>query len=150
MSHAEAYAILRATAPRDASGLKVGPRATRLAQAVALHESGYGSGWSRSCPEAAGSHNWGAIQGSPGVICSDTHADGTPYTAPYRVYASDEAGAAGLWHELWRRAPVRRVLMDDALDVSGLARAMHQTGYFEATERSYTKALRNALARILA
>lgn len=143
MNHKTANAILTATRPRDA-----GPRAVLLAQAVALHETGYGGGWARSCPELVGGHNWGAVQGTPGAICGDTHADGSSYRTSYRRYPSDEAGAAGLWHELWKRPAVRRVLMDDALDVDGLATAMRAEGYYEATRASYTVALRRALDTI--
>ena len=147
MSHAEATALFRATRPERCV---LGERAILLAQAVALHESGYGSGWGRSCPEMVGSWNMGAIQGSPGAICGDSHADGSRYTARYRIYPSAEAGAAGLWHELWRRPGVRRVLLDNSLDVRGMAKAMRASGYFEATESSYVKALQNAVERIKA
>lgn len=143
MSHAAAHAVLLATRPPEA-----GPRAVRLVQAVALHETGYGQGWARSCPGLVGGHNWGAIQGQPGAVCGDTHADGTRYQASYKRYPSDEAGAADLWRELWRRPGVRRVLLDDSLDVEGLAAAMHASRYMEASVSSYTKALRLALDTI--
>lgn len=94
------------------------------------------------------SHNWGAIQGRPGALCRDTHADGSPYHAPYRIYVSDDAGAADLWRELWRRPRVRRVLMDDALDAPGLAVAMRASGYFEAPLHRYIAALGLALGRM--
>lgn len=142
MTHAEARAILLRTRPAGA-----GPRAVTLAQTVALHETGYGRGW-RSCPGMEQSHNWGAIQGQPGVRCRDTHADGSSYRAPYRVYASDDEGAAALWRELWRRPRVRRVLLDDAIDTSALATAMRADGYYEASLKSYRTALARALDRI--
>lgn len=120
-----------------------------MVQAVGRHETGYGRGWARSCPAMAQSHNWGAIQGSPGAMCRDTHEDGSAYHASYRIYPTDEAGAADLWRELARRPYVRRVLSDDSLDVSGLARAMRASGYYEATERSYAAALARSLDAIL-
>jgi len=94
------------------------------------------------------SHNWGAIQGSPGAVCRDTHADGSPYHAPYRIYASDDAGAGDLWRELWRRPRVRRVLLDDALDPRGMAAVMRASGYYEAPLSRYEAALALALRRI--
>ena len=145
MTHDEAHAIIVRTRPPGA-----GPRAARLVQAVALHETGYGRGWSRSCPAMLNSHNWGAIQGRPGAMCRDTHADGSPYHASYRIYPSDDAGAADLWRELWRRPGVRRVLLDDSLDVPGLAAAMRASGYFEAALHRYAAALALALRRMRA
>jgi len=152
VTHAEAAEILRRTGPDWA-----GPRARRLVQAVALHETSYGRGW-RNCAGMEASHNWGAIQGAPGVLCEDTHADGSTYRASYRIYPSDEAGAAGLWYELTKRPLVVRVLRDDSLDVAGLAHAMRTPQrladgrtfgpYYEATEQSYVKALRRALDSI--
>jgi hypothetical protein len=81
-------------------------------------------------------------------MCGDTHEDGSRYVARYRRYADDEAGAVDLWRELWRRPAVRRVLMDDRLDVDSLARAMKATKYFEAPVSRYIWALRGALATI--
>ena len=92
MNHREAAAVIARTAPSWA-----GPRARRLVQAVAFYETNYGQGWARSCPEMVGSHNWGAIQGSPGFVCTDHHRDGTAYQASYRAYASDDDGARALW-----------------------------------------------------
>lgn len=143
MTHDDARAILIRTRPAGA-----GPRAVRLVQAVALHETAYGRGWGRACPAMVNSHNWGAIQGSPGAVCRDTHADGSSYHASYRIYGSDDAGAADLWRELWRRPLVRRVLVDDALDPHGMAAAMRASRYFEAPLAKYADALRLALRRM--
>lgn len=144
LSHREAAEIIRATAPAWA-----GPRARRLVQAVAWMETNYGHGWAWSkagCPELQTGHNWGAIQGEPGVLCTDTDANGRPYQARYRIYASDEEGAAALWAQMVRRPVVVQVLRDDALDAVGMARAMSAPpGYFELPVSRYAKALRGAL-----
>ena len=145
MSHAAAFELFARTRPMPCL---IGPRAIKLAQAVALHESSYGDGWDDACPAMVGSFNMGAIRGSPGHVCEDSHADGSSFTQSYRVYPSAEAGAAALWHELWRRPAVRRVLMDNALDVRSLAKAMRASGYFEQAESIYVKALQNAVKKI--
>lgn len=144
MNHREAHAIIQRTGPSWA-----GPRARRLVQAVAWQESNYGRGWGRSCPQMATSHNWGAIQGAPGALCQDTHADGTSYFASYRIYPSDESGAAALWYQLLRRPTVVRVLRDDALDANGMAAAMRAPPlYMERSVEAYARGLRSALDQI--
>lgn len=142
MTDDDARAIMTRTRPTG-----TGPRAVALAQAVARIETRYGRGW--TCPGMIDSHNWGAIHARDGASCLDHDASGRPYTARFARYASDLAGAGALWAQLWRRAPVRRVLMDDALDAEGLARAMRVTGYFEASSDHYARMLRAALREIV-
>lgn len=143
MTDDDARAIMTRTRPTG-----TGPRAVALAQAVARVETRYARGW--RCPAMIGSFNWGAIHSrDDGAPCTDHDAAGRPYTARFARYASDVAGASALWEQLWRRAPVRRVLMDDALDVDGLARAMRVTGYFEAPAEHYARMLRAALREIV-
>lgn len=140
MNHLEAHELFRRTAPEGA-----GPRAVWLVQAVSWHETNYGQGWARSCPAMVGSNNLGAMQGTPGAICRDRHADGTWYQWSYRFFPSLDAGASAMWAWLWRHPHVKRFLLDDALDPAGMAQAMRRDGYFEATETSYARALSNAL-----
>ena len=143
ISHRQAFDLFWSVKPPWA-----GPRAVKLVQAVSLHETGYGSGWGRSCPAMVDSYNLGAIQGRPGALCGDSHADGSRYQAYYRRYENYEQGARALWNVLTKTVDERAILQDDSLNYAGMAWAMRRAGYYEAPESTYRTALRNALTSI--
>lgn len=78
--------------------------ALQIAGAQANLESNYGLAQyvNKTIPEGQPGHssgvinNWGAVQGQPGFLASDTHADGSPYTAHYKIYATPAEGAADM------------------------------------------------------
>jgi hypothetical protein len=118
----------------------------QLAQSVGRFEGHYGY---PNDPAWTGSNNWGAIQEphptpDNSFEHKDHSANGTPYTGHFRKYATPEAGAKDLLHELYRRAEVRSVLNSGS--TVALANAMHKTGYFESSPVSYARnLLRNAI-----
>lgn len=78
--------------------------ALQIAGAQAHLESNYGLAQyvNKTIPEGQPGHssgvinNWGAVQGQPGFLASDTHADGSAYTAHYKIYATPAEGAADM------------------------------------------------------
>lgn len=132
----------------------VWPGASRVAlqgaQAVARGETYYGKGWKNACK---GSHNWGAVQSTDATGCAatDTHPDAnggsTPYAARFRVYATDDDGAADFLRILLR-GDVPAAL--EAGDAHAIAAAMHANGYYEgfgATVADRIQNYANAIAK---
>jgi hypothetical protein len=116
--------------------------ALQAVQAVGRLEGRYGY---PNDPQWKDSHNWGAIQAPHGTDADsfehrDTHADGTVYIARFRKYATDEEGARDLIRELYRRAPVAAVLSGPTpIASTAVAKAMHDTHYFELKPELYAK-----------
>jgi hypothetical protein len=115
------------------------PRLAELqaAQAIGRFEGRYGS-WKAA-------NNWGAIQcGAPPCPenCfghGDTDAEGVAYAACFRIYATPVDGAADLVRELYRREGVPEAMEQGNADL--IAHRMRATGYFEAPEKLYAKAI---------
>ncbi len=116
--------------------------ALQAVQAVGRLEGRYGY---PQDPQWQGSHNWGAIQAPHGDDSNsfehkDTHADGTVYVARFRKYPTDEDGASDLIRELYRRGPVAAILIEPGpISAAAMAKAMHDTGYFELAPEKYAQ-----------
>jgi hypothetical protein len=112
----------------------------QIAGAQAKLESNYGlsSYTNKQTGETSGPiNNWGAVQGQPGFLASDVHADGTPYTAYYKKYDTPEAGAADMLKEMTVRRPTSWQHMREG-DIDAWAQSMRVKdpiskvlGYFE-------------------
>lgn len=120
-------------------------------QAVGRLEGFYGmatkpAGW-------AGSNNWGAIQchnrppcGADCFEAGDNDEHGNAYRACFRRYASPEAGALDLLHELMRRAGVPAALKTG--NATAIAGAMRATGYFALAADAYAARIAGAAGAI--
>lgn len=136
MSDGQAREVVRAAFAKR--GLD-SPRLSELqgVQAIGRFEGRYGS-WKAA-------NNWGAVQCGrppcPGDCFEhgDTDAEGVPYSACFRIYPSPVAGAADLVRELYRRAGVPEAMRAGNADL--IAHHMRKTGYFEAPEKLYAKAI---------
>lgn len=142
-AHPEVQALAAAGGPNLAE-LQISGGQARL-------ESGYGLyGYTnKTIPEGQPGrssgviNNWGAVQAhgdQPGFTASDTHADGTSYTAKYRIYDTPEDGAFDMLKEMTARRPSAWQKMKEG-DIDGWAHAMRSkdpiTGvglYFEQSE----------------
>jgi len=140
MSHVEARAqVVRAFGV--VFGREPSMQEAQFAQAMALCETRYGSGWSKVCGGAGeGSNNVGAIQagtppcGKNAFECIDTHEDGTKYAACFRSYATIEAGFDHFITILYLKRP--RVLSMAGSSIEGFSTELRASGYFElALER---------------
>jgi hypothetical protein len=153
MTHAEARAILRRAFLRVFSREPTLPELQAI-QAVALCESSYGRGF----PLEA--HNWGAITApceSGSVAGGDCecrpgdfhHGDSkrdddgklAPYTACFKGYATDDAGAEGLVRTAYEKRPAALAAAGRG-DLLGFSTAMY--GYYLGTAGGATKAERKA------
>lgn len=160
MTDLEARRVLRRVAPL------LTPSALVAVQAIGRFEGRYGSAFVTAEGPA---RNWGCIQclhlptpamprptklpsrsrcAPDGVEAGDVHADGTAYTACFRVYPTDEAGAEDLVRRLGgygdRHASIQRVLASGSADA--IAHAMRATRYFELDPDAYASRIaRNAL-----
>lgn len=126
--------------------------------AVARGEGFFGRGWGNPSSatikasqaygltgyEGQGSNNWGAVQGKGNAGSFqhvDYHADGKPYTAAYKRYATPEDGAADMARILLKpnvKAALDRGSLRDAVF------AQHSNRYFELAPEKYLSAvLRN-------
>jgi hypothetical protein len=111
--------------------------AVQLAQAVARAETFYGRGWTAQ-PAMVGSHNWGSVhQGAPlpdgtcppgGMLAEDTDQAGTRRGVCFKVYDSDEAGAADLLRQLAARPRVVAA-MRAGRGTDGAAAALYRDHY---------------------
>lgn len=147
----EARRVLRSVAPH------LGPAALVAVQAIGRFEGRYGSSFVTAEGPA---NNWGCIQclhmpaptmsrptklpsrtrcAPDGVEAGDVHADGTAYTACFRVYATPEDGARDLVRRLGgygeRHAAILATLGTGSADA--VAHAMHATRYFELEPDAY-------------
>lgn len=107
--------------------------------AVARGEGYYGLGWTAGAGQ--GSHNWGAVQGTGDAGSFphlDHHADGTPYTAPFKAYSSDAAGAGDMARILIK-PNVKAALAKGSLRQA--VYAQHSNGYFELDPEKYLSAV---------
>jgi hypothetical protein len=119
-----------------------------FAQAVALHETGYGLAWKG---DGAGSNNWGAVQGTGNAgffIHGDTHADGSKYTTKFKKYLSAQDGADDFVKELYGHN--RPGVLDAATRgaFSDAVKKMREGRYYEASVVSYNNAVNTALQAI--
>lgn len=120
------------------------PTSLQAVQAIGRFEGRYGYPSADRDPAWQGSHNWGAVQeGHPTPENSFEHtdhrADGSTYVGHFKRYASDQAGARDLLHEIWRRPGVRAALPTGS--ASAIAQAMSKSGYFEAGADKYASAI---------
>lgn len=147
--HAHARGVvLRAF--REVFGRPPNEGEAQAAQLVGWLESHYGRGWRSS---GVGSNNWGAIQGgiasgscspnTPPPVCAPgagfLHGDTQPqpdgsskhYMCCYRVYPTEEAGAADLIRVMYggKRERVRQAAARG--DLEGVSREMYDTGYYQ-------------------
>lgn len=133
--HPEIQALAAAGGPNLA--------ALQIAGAQAKLESNYGLAQytNKETGEKSGViNNWGAVQGQPGFLASDTHADGSAYTAHYRIYDTPEDGAFDMLRQMTIRRPNSWARMNEG-DIDAWAHAMRTkdpiTGiplYFEQSE----------------
>jgi peptidoglycan hydrolase-like protein with peptidoglycan-binding domain len=117
---------------RDVTGQDPTLAELQITQAQAELESHYGKSTyvNKTIPEGQPGHssgvinNWGAVQGQPGFLASDTHQDGSPYTAHYRIYATPEEGARDFLKQMTLRRPTSWALMKTG-DIDAWAEQMH-------------------------
>lgn len=112
-------------------------------EAVGGHEGVFGlatkpAGWDRT-------KNWGAIQrtGTPTALdlpFTDTHADGTKYTAYFKGYSSHLEAAKDLIHELTTMRPSVGAVLSSG-DYAEIAKRMRSSHYFEDDPSKYAGAL---------
>jgi hypothetical protein len=106
---------------------------------VARGEGYYGRGWKQG--QGAGSHNWGAVQGSGSAGSFphiDYHADGTSYTGYFKAYQTDEEGFLDMARILLKQN------VKQALDRGSLKKAVyaqHDNRYFELAPEKYLDAV---------
>jgi len=134
----------------------------QIAGAQAHLESNYGLAQyvNKTIPEGQPGHssgvinNWGAVQGQPGFLASDTHADGSAYTAHYKIYPTPAAGAADMIRHMTVKRPTSWAHMK-AGDIDAWAHAMrttdpitHQGLYFEQDPDHRAKGIAQRVANI--
>jgi len=128
-----AYGVAKRAAPAM-------PEAQRqYVLAVARGEGFYGRGWKTG--EGAGSHNWGAVQGTGpagSFLHLDHHADGKPYHAPFKAYHNDEEGFLDM-SRILLKPNVKQALTKGSLRDAVLAQ--HSNGYFELNPEKYLSAV---------
>lgn len=134
MTHNQARAVLLSVW-KSVTGQDPTLPELQYAQAVGLHEGGYGAGFDRMYPDAAPTNNWGAVQCTIHkqaveghcFIAKDSHADGTVFYWPYRKYGSPEEGAA----DYLRLITVRRPKTWAAMKQGDVRTASHELyGYY--------------------
>lgn len=138
LPHAEARATLLRVWPAANLG-EATPQALQAMQAVAMLESGYGTGWRAGSP-MEGSHNWGGTQAGVSAPCppgtalqGDRHADGTPYKTCFRLYPDDDAGALDMLRTVRRRWGSLRLAVLSSGDADAFSDAQIGSGYTEGT-----------------
>lgn len=111
--------------------------AAQAIQAVALHETSYGAGWTGN---GVGSNNVGAIQAgrvrADGVVPDGTfvHGDKTAQGVPYQVLFRAYPTLLDGWVDLVRLLSVKMAGVAAVLDsksIDTVARAMHDAHYYE-------------------
>ena len=125
--------------------------AVQAVQAICRFETFYSKGWHLD-PDP---NNWGADQCTrpgPGGVCppgtfphTDTHADGSTYTACFCAHETPEAGAGAVIRILLNRG-IGPVLGSG--DATRIARAMKAAHYFEAPTTLYANAIATNAAAI--
>ena len=137
LSHKEARAII-CEAYRLRFGVEPSLTQAQLLQAVGFLETSYSSGWSKTVPGAAGSHNWGAITAGSGWSgATFDHKDSRPdakgnnvwYVTKFRSYPTLIAGAADLARVVYQERPTVLAAATDG-DVRGFSAAMYATKYY--------------------
>lgn len=124
-------------------------------QAVGLEESHYGDNFNG---------NWGAIQGAragadgscpPGTFAhGDTHENGEPYAACFKLYPNGAAAAQDLIRTVfigspgtkWDRAPVRAAARSG--DQIAFDTALRKSGYYELPLKQHIKATTRSVREI--
>jgi len=131
---------------------------------VARGEGGYGNGWAHPSAatiatskqfgltgyEGANSKNWGAVQGSGSAgsfMHVDHYANGTPYKAAYKAYASHEDAFKDVAKTILgggSRKTVGAAEIKSAINEGNLSKAVfaqHANGYFELAPEKYLSAV---------
>ena len=100
-----------------------------------------------------GANNWGAVQCGARPPCppgcaefTDRDAEGNPYQACFRIYASHAHGAADMLREVYRRPGVPEAMR--AGNATLVAERMRAGGYFEAPAELYARLIANNAATI--
>lgn len=112
------------------------PYALQAAGAWARLESFYGSasGWAKKSPALATSHNWGAVQctkESPFCgMSTDKNPDGSSFPVGFRIYPTDEAGAADFLRHLYVHRPGVAAVARAEGSALDFVTAMHRSSYF--------------------
>jgi len=136
MSDAAVYAFAKATLTPIASEAE-----QQFVLAVCRGETSYSTAW--KIGEGAGSNNWGAVQepdpSKPHFEHVDHHADGTKYTARFKVYPSPFHGLTDAAKTILK-PNVRAALA--AGDGDGAVAAMRVNKYFEAPLGKYVDAVK--------
>ena len=122
----------------------------QIIQSIGEHETNWSTGWG----ENNNSNNVGAVQGEPGFLHKDHHADGTEYTTYFRQYPTLEDGAVDVVKLVTTRRPTTWEAIKKG-DFVGTANAMRQKdpvsgagGYFEANPTGYANALIKCATKI--
>jgi hypothetical protein len=179
MGHA-APSTTSADAVAYAAGKKAGKemglteKEVQYVVSVARGEGYYGYGWSHPSAktltlsqqfgltgyEGANSNNWGAVQGSANAGSFphvDVHADGTPYKANYKAYATPSDAFKDMAKTILGGGPIRKAVgakeIKDAIAAGNLRKAVfaqHANGYFELNPESYLTAVLSNYNKILA
>lgn len=117
------------------NGLDLNDVGQFVVRSIAFAESGYGMSGG-GFESFNGSNNWGARQGSGdcgSILHGDTDEYGKPYETNFAKYCTPKAGANGFFHtRAWGTEPYKSAVFAAANrgDVFGVAKAMHEGGYF--------------------
>jgi len=131
---------------RAGSGLTEAERQYTLT--VARGEGYYGKGWKEGF--GAGSHNWGAVQGTgPAGFFNteDSHADGSKYVGKFKRYNSDSEGFSDMARILLKpnvKAALKRGSLKEAVY------AQHSNKYFELAPEKYLSAVVRNYGKLVA
>lgn len=159
VTHAQAREIL-AAAFREIFGRDGTLPELQIAQAISLGESYYGNAGYRN--RATGevvrnTNNWTAQQCGVRPPCpptcfeaTDTRANGEPYQACFRLFATPEEGAARFLTILYKQRPGGPDVLAAASrgDYKEVSRLMRSHGYFELPLAKHQQALSSNIDRV--
>lgn len=158
LSHSRARDVLEA-AFRQNFGRAGNMAALQYGQAVSSLESGYGQSVYRNrvTGESRVLRNWGAEQCRSRPPCpencfeaTDTHEGGDAYQACFKVFSTDEQGAASFLRTLYGGTRSGVLRLAEQGDFRGAVAEQRRTGYYEAPEEKYWEAVDGNVDKIAA
>lgn len=158
LSHARAREVLEA-AFRQSFGREAKMPALQYSQSVSLVEGGYGQSQykNRLTGESRVLRNWGAEQCRSRPPCpencfeaTDTHEGGDAYQACFKIFSTDEQGAASFLKTLYGGARSGVLRLAEQGDFRGAVAEQRRTGYYEAPEEKYWSAVDTRVDQVAA
>lgn len=124
----------------------------QIAQGISRGESNYGQAGYRNRETGEtiiNTNNWTAAQCQSRPPCpedcfeaTDTHEDGSPYQACFRIYATPEDGAKGFLRILYVNRPQVHTAAKRG-DIRAVSTLMRESDYFELPLETHIEALTN-------